>query len=146
MVCLPICVLTGSVITLSLCQFACQSSPSLRPQVIQLDAENRRMLLTHKPSLLKTDLPVLASYADAKENVVSHGWISVIKARPPASQTVFLCFYRCFSILFLLRVLLSASLLSVLLFPPHFRSCSDPRNLFFSFLPLLLRSRSCAAC
>lgn len=50
-------------------------------QIIHLDAEKRKMILTHKPTLLKSELPLITSYEEAQEGVVSHGWISGVRVR-----------------------------------------------------------------
>ena len=40
----------------------------------------RRLLLTHKRTLVKSTLPIIADYSDAKPGMSTHGFICNIKA------------------------------------------------------------------
>lgn len=62
-------------------------------QIIHLDAEKRKMILTHKPTLLKSELPLITSYEEAQEGVVSHGWISGVRVR--IRYPVYVCICVC---------------------------------------------------
>ncbi|KAG1347685.1 putative rRNA biogenesis protein RRP5 [Cocos nucifera] len=44
-----------------------------------LGCKSKRITVTHKKTLVKSKLPVLASYADATEGLIVHGWITKIE-------------------------------------------------------------------
>ncbi|XP_078180965.1 RIBOSOMAL RNA PROCESSING 5 isoform X4 [Carex rostrata] len=44
-----------------------------------LGCKSKRITVTHKKTLVKSKLDILASYADATEGLVTHGWISKIE-------------------------------------------------------------------
>lgn len=48
-------------------------------QVLSVDYQNKKIILTRKKALMETTLPLLASYADARVGLVSHGFIVCIK-------------------------------------------------------------------
>ncbi|XP_010557958.1 PREDICTED: rRNA biogenesis protein RRP5 isoform X2 [Tarenaya hassleriana] len=44
-----------------------------------LGCKSKRITVTHKKTLVKSKLPILTSYADATEGLVTHGWITKIE-------------------------------------------------------------------
>ncbi|KAL6534583.1 hypothetical protein OROGR_013258 [Orobanche gracilis] len=44
-----------------------------------LGCKSKRITVTHKKTLVKSKLPILSSYADASDGLVSHGWITKIE-------------------------------------------------------------------
>ncbi|CAA7399281.1 unnamed protein product [Spirodela intermedia] len=44
-----------------------------------LGCKSKRITVTHKKTLVKSKLPVIASYADASEGLITHGWITNIE-------------------------------------------------------------------
>jgi len=48
---------------------------SIECRVLSVDSAKKRLFLTHKRTLLKTELPLLTSYEDAKKDLIVHGYI-----------------------------------------------------------------------
>ncbi|KAK3019414.1 hypothetical protein RJ639_004664 [Escallonia herrerae] len=44
-----------------------------------LGCKSKRITVTHKKTLVKSKLPILSSYADATEGLITHGWITKIE-------------------------------------------------------------------
>ena len=44
-----------------------------------MDAANKRLLLTHKKTLVESSLPLLVDYEDAKPGSTHHGVVVVVK-------------------------------------------------------------------
>ncbi|CAK7342219.1 unnamed protein product [Dovyalis caffra] len=44
-----------------------------------LGCKSKRITVTHKKSLVKSKLPILSSYADATDGLITHGWITKIE-------------------------------------------------------------------
>lgn len=44
-----------------------------------LGCKSKRITVTHKKTLVKSKLPILASHADATEGLITHGWITKIE-------------------------------------------------------------------
>ncbi|XP_031396337.1 rRNA biogenesis protein RRP5 isoform X3 [Punica granatum] len=44
-----------------------------------LGCKSKRITVTHKKTLLKSKLPILSSYADATDGLLTHGWIAKIE-------------------------------------------------------------------
>lgn len=44
-----------------------------------MEPDRRRLLLTHKKTLIESSLPLLTDYSDARPGVSSHGFIAAIK-------------------------------------------------------------------
>ncbi|KAJ3021566.1 Protein RRP5 [Thoreauomyces humboldtii] len=52
---------------------------AIKCQVLSVDVRNKRVILTHKKSLMNSTLPQISSYADAKEGDLGHGVITGVK-------------------------------------------------------------------
>lgn len=48
-------------------------------KVISVEPDRRRMLLTHKKTLVQSSHPIITEFSDAKPGVSSHGFITAIK-------------------------------------------------------------------
>ena len=48
-------------------------------QVLHVDAAKKRLLLTHKKTLVESSLPLLADYEDAKPGGTHHGVVVAVK-------------------------------------------------------------------
>ena len=48
-------------------------------KVLSVEPDRRRLLLTHKKTLVESSLPVITDFSDAKPGVSSHGFITAIK-------------------------------------------------------------------
>ncbi|KAJ7376225.1 hypothetical protein OS493_036048 [Desmophyllum pertusum] len=48
-------------------------------RVLSVEPDRRRLLLTHKKTLIESSLPLLTDYSDARPGVSSHGFIAAIK-------------------------------------------------------------------
>lgn len=58
----------------------------LRCRVIQVDPETKRLQLTNKSTMVNSKLPILASFSDAKTDMVVHG--SVLRYNPTAGLII----------------------------------------------------------
>lgn len=47
-------------------------------RALMVDPAKKRLIVTHKRALINSDLPVLASYNDAKEDMVVHGTVVAV--------------------------------------------------------------------
>ena len=47
---------------------------SLNFQVLKVQADKKKIALTHKKTLLNSDLPIITSYSDVKVGSVIHGY------------------------------------------------------------------------
>ncbi|KJE97854.1 hypothetical protein CAOG_007936 [Capsaspora owczarzaki ATCC 30864] len=52
---------------------------SVECRVLEVDTERRRVFLTHKKSLVKTSLPIVAAYTEAQPGLVTQGFITSVK-------------------------------------------------------------------
>lgn len=48
-------------------------------KVLSIEPDRRRMLLTHKKTLVESSHPLITDFSDAKPGVSSHGFITTIK-------------------------------------------------------------------
>lgn len=48
-------------------------------KVLSVEPDRRRLLLTHKKTMVESDLPFITDYSDAKPGVSTHGFITAIK-------------------------------------------------------------------
>ncbi|CAH3149742.1 unnamed protein product, partial [Porites evermanni] len=48
-------------------------------RVLSVEPDRRRLLLTHKKTMVESDLPFITDYSDAKPGVSTHGFITAIK-------------------------------------------------------------------
>lgn len=60
----------------------------LRFRVVSVDLDRKKITLTHKRTMVTSKLPPLTCQTDAKEGIVTHGWVSGVEA-----YGVFVCFY-----------------------------------------------------
>ncbi|TPX57769.1 hypothetical protein PhCBS80983_g03584 [Powellomyces hirtus] len=51
----------------------------IKCQVLSVDAKNKRVILTHKKSLLNSTLPKIISYSDVKAGALAHGVVTGVK-------------------------------------------------------------------
>ena len=59
-------------VVLLMCVYVCL-------QVLHVDAARKRLLLTHKKTLVESSLPLLADYEDAKPGGSHHGVVIAVK-------------------------------------------------------------------
>ena len=48
-------------------------------KVLSVEPDRRRLLLTHKKTMVESDLPLITDYSDAKPGVSTHGFVTAIK-------------------------------------------------------------------
>ncbi|KAJ3090994.1 hypothetical protein HK102_001993 [Quaeritorhiza haematococci] len=52
---------------------------AIKCQVLSVDPKRRRLILTHKKSLMNSNLPAIASYGDVQPGTIAHGVIAAVK-------------------------------------------------------------------
>lgn len=56
-----------------------KENTKLQLRVLSTDAEDKKVLVTNKNSLINTKLPLITSYSNLKPGMMSHGFITSIK-------------------------------------------------------------------
>jgi len=58
-----------------------KNGAKIRVRVMSVDPANKSVVVTHKKTLIKSELPLISTYEEAEVDMIVHGVIAAIKVR-----------------------------------------------------------------